>query len=817
MDALSCSEKNYTVIFVNGIFKSKDEANANAKALQGYLGAEYKGESVVVRAGYNPTHLAGAGDLAQAASQLFGYSVSDFDLQTILKQIHPEVTTRKLFLVGHSQGAFYTNAMYDYFLARGVPKESVGIYNVGTPAAMTAGGGKYITANQDLMIRLLTDTARKVGGQPPLPPNADMPLLVEDFSSAFPGHSFAGAYLKSAPERIVGEISSGLAQLKASGASAGDCFTVPQTTLSYRAQQIAFSVADPTAYVVRTGVVLTYQGGVVVVHIAIGALQKGYAWVQGAFGVASAPQPRSTDDTVKDFEVIKSLYGSSLEGSDVKDLQANRQGAAVATALRGRVAGSQTGPSTETGDSVVMRYISRHSKKETAAVVQSTPSEEPTPLSPATTTPVGLFTASTTPPTLRVIECAYSIKKEFCLVPTREVHIVWNAPPAAVQYKVFVGDAETTVTTNTAKVLLADNASSTVRVVAYDSIGTAATSSAYSLFVATRPLVISEIGWAGTNASTEDQWMELQNRTDYWLDFAHIALVTVGENAQRIPLNPMSDFYATFAAVTGHRVSVAPTYTFVRSDGVFRNSKIYTSTSYTPLVPFVPLSASGEELLLVWEVGSTTLVLDKTPPVSACEGWCGGAVGSTTRYTPWGVEKSNLSMERKSAAAPGELVDSWASNDGYYFTASPVKDREGNTVLGTPFEENSKQAPSVGFSCLDSPDIVRPGDHIQSTFSECLFYTGFAASSVTRRVGFYVGVEGSSTPLYQAQDARNEVLFRRSRMGDEVPVAAGTPMFMAVTTEPLFSQFSVYLTRGAAEHLSPPSHLYRVVPFVFGP
>ena len=707
--------------------------------------------------------------------------------------------------------------MYDYFLARGVPKESVGIYNVGTPAAMTAGGGKYITANQDLMIRLLTDTARKVGGQPPLPPNADMPLLVEDFSSAFPGHSFAGAYLKSAPERIVGEISSGLAQLKASGASAGDCFTVPQTTLSYRAQQIGFCVADPTAYVVRTGVVLTYQGGVVVVHIAIGALQKGYAWVQGAFGVASAPQPRSTDDTVKDFEVIKSLYGSSLEGSDVKDLQANRQGAAVATALRGRVAGSQTGPSTETGDSVVMRYISRHSKKETAAVVQSTPSEEPTPLSPATTTPVGLFTASTTPPTLRVIECAYSIKKEFCLVPTREVHIVWNAPPAAVQYKVFVGDAETTVTTNTAKVLLADNASSTVRVVAYDSIGTAATSSAYSLFVATRPLVISEIGWAGTNASTEDQWMELQNRTDYWLDFAHIALVTVGENAQRIPLNPMSDFYATFAAVTGHRVSVAPTYTFVRSDGVFRNSKIYTSTSYTPVVPFVPLSASGEELLLVWEVGSTTLVLDKTPPVSACEGWCGGAVGSTTRYTPWGVEKSNLSMERKSAAAPGELVDSWASNDGYYFTASPVKDREGNTVLGTPFEENSKQAPSVGFSCLDSPDIVRPGDHIQSTFSECLFYTGFAASSVTRRVGFYVGVEGSSTPLYQAQDARNEVLFRRSRMGDEVPVAAGTPMFMAVTTEPLFSQFSVYLTRGAAEHLSPPSHLYRVVPFVFGP
>ncbi len=271
----SCLEQGYTVIYVNGIFHEKEsKANKEKDDLKDKFIAITGRRDVKFVTGYNPTHLAGVGDLAQAASQIFGTSISDFDLQTILKQIHPEVTTRKLFLVGHSQGAFYTNAMYDYFLARGVPKESVGIYNVGTPAAMTAGGGKYITANQDLMIRLLTDTARKVGGQPPLPPNADMPLLVEDFSSAFPGHSFAGAYLKSAPERIVGEISSGLAQLKASGASAGDCFTVPQTTLSYRAQQIAFSVADPTAYVVRTGVVLTYQGGVVVVHIAIGALQK---------------------------------------------------------------------------------------------------------------------------------------------------------------------------------------------------------------------------------------------------------------------------------------------------------------------------------------------------------------------------------------------------------------------------------------------------------------------------------------------------------------------------------------------------------------
>ena len=67
--------------------------------------------------------------------------VADYDLKTILMQIHPEVTTtRKILLVGHSQGTFYTNAIYRYFLEHGMPEGSVAVYNLATPAAYVEGG-----------------------------------------------------------------------------------------------------------------------------------------------------------------------------------------------------------------------------------------------------------------------------------------------------------------------------------------------------------------------------------------------------------------------------------------------------------------------------------------------------------------------------------------------------------------------------------------------------------------------------------------------------------------------------------------------------
>src|SRR3989344_6560391 len=80
----ACLSEGYTVVFVNGIFNTREQAQISAEKLQFKLGKTFKSQDVVVRAGYNPSHLAGLGDLVQIAAQSFGASFSSFDRDTIL-------------------------------------------------------------------------------------------------------------------------------------------------------------------------------------------------------------------------------------------------------------------------------------------------------------------------------------------------------------------------------------------------------------------------------------------------------------------------------------------------------------------------------------------------------------------------------------------------------------------------------------------------------------------------------------------------------------------------------------------------------------
>src|SRR5580698_2148924 len=107
--ALACSTTGFTVIYVNGILTSSDQAYSDLQTLKQLLGANFEGQPLNIYNGYNPSHLDGAGDILESISQAFNTPISDYDLDTILAQIEPEVTTQKLLLVGHSQGTFYTN------------------------------------------------------------------------------------------------------------------------------------------------------------------------------------------------------------------------------------------------------------------------------------------------------------------------------------------------------------------------------------------------------------------------------------------------------------------------------------------------------------------------------------------------------------------------------------------------------------------------------------------------------------------------------------------------------------------------------------
>jgi hypothetical protein len=328
----ACVADGATVAYINGIFTTEKQAKSDLNNLKSeYIRITGDPKIIFINA-YNPSHLAGAGDLMQAAAQLRGKSISGFDLRTILLQMHPQVTTRKLLLVGHSQGSFYANDVYDYLLSHGEPKASVGVYQVGSPASHVAGGGKYLNSSGDAMLGTLRGL-----GFTFLPDNIDLASYGDDARKMFFGHSFSGAYLAEAPDRVVGDVQKSLGKLKAESPSdAGDCFTAPNAGVGYTGAKAGFAVADTAALGIKSGAIATGRVAAAAGSALAAAAQAAYGaaskvaadigvTVGGVVGLSRAAEPQKAQTN---FDVFSRLYGSSLTKDDYRELM----GGAVAMA-----------------------------------------------------------------------------------------------------------------------------------------------------------------------------------------------------------------------------------------------------------------------------------------------------------------------------------------------------------------------------------------------------------------------------------------------------------------------------------------------------
>ncbi|MDB5225330.1 MAG: hypothetical protein JWL87_282 [Candidatus Adlerbacteria bacterium] len=329
----ACISQGSTVVYINGIFTNLATAQADLDKLRTEYRKQTKDYSVDFINGYNESHLAGAGDLVQSVAQMMGSSVSGYDLNTILLQIHPQITTRKVLLVGHSQGAFYANALYDYFLSHGAPRQATGVYAIGTPALSVADGGGYLNSTNDTML----NTIDAVVGASPLSCNITLPVADADKSSTWPGHGLSRAYLAEGADRVVGDIKAELDALKSVSASeTGECFTPPAQGIGYQAAKAGFVVADTTANGVKAGLGAAQVAGVAIAN-AMGAtaagafnLAKKVASDAGvtAGGLAEISQAADGEHRPTNFDIFSKLYGSSL----TKDEYVEFLGSAVATA-----------------------------------------------------------------------------------------------------------------------------------------------------------------------------------------------------------------------------------------------------------------------------------------------------------------------------------------------------------------------------------------------------------------------------------------------------------------------------------------------------
>jgi hypothetical protein len=341
-----CQNSGFSIVYVNGILTSKESAEQDSKKLWDVIGMSFENQSINVYPGYNASHLAGYGDLVESATQGISHPVSDFDLVTILNQIAPEVTTQKVLLVGHSQGTFYTNEMYEYLLAHGVATGSVAVYNLATPASFVAGDGAYLTSTADKVINKVRETDATFHAPLALAGNITLPQEPGYDADGWGGHGFSSVYLAFAANKIVRGAQDALSDLKAGAPQSGSCYTPPGENLGYRVEHAAFAVADPLAgpadaYVVQPQV-RTYApianaalaiATTIVDKGLVGAARQGIAAAEawetsaslaldreiagGIFQIFPKPDAQSASAA---FAIEKSLYGSSLSVEEYRSL-----------------------------------------------------------------------------------------------------------------------------------------------------------------------------------------------------------------------------------------------------------------------------------------------------------------------------------------------------------------------------------------------------------------------------------------------------------------------------------------------------------------
>jgi len=292
----NCSNSGITVVFINGLFGDINSADYDRYTLKDKFKKQYPSANVKFITGFNESHLGGADDLAKGIMQSYGYESLDYDLTTILNQIYDEISTKKILLVGYSQGSFYSNAAYKYLIGHGALPESIGVYNVGTPASYVAGGGKYITSSTD---KVINDTVRKLTekayARAPLPANVDIKLNNQESSDTNGGHGFSSVYLNYEYERIVSEIYQAINKLNATGSESKECFKKPGESLAYKIKKIAKNFGDGVIDETKNIKPDDFATG------GISALSNFIAWISGGN---------------KELDQIPCIYGPTLSDSD---------------------------------------------------------------------------------------------------------------------------------------------------------------------------------------------------------------------------------------------------------------------------------------------------------------------------------------------------------------------------------------------------------------------------------------------------------------------------------------------------------------------
>ncbi|MFH1941623.1 MAG: lamin tail domain-containing protein [bacterium] len=178
-----------------------------------------------------------------------------------------------------------------------------------------------------------------------------------------------------------------------------------------------------------------------------------------------------------------------------------------------------------------------------------------------------------------------------------------------------------------------------------------------------RDVVINEVAWMGTNASSDDEWIELYNNTDVDIDLSGWTLVAE-DGTPGIALSGTIPAKGYFLLERTDDNTVSD----MTADQIYSGA----------------LGNSGEKILL--KDGQGQLVDE----VDCSGGWFAG------------TNSPKATMERKHTTIDGSASESWDTNNGVTMNGN---DADGNPISGTPKTQNSDY--DIHLSVEESPEIPR--------------------------------------------------------------------------------------------------------------
>jgi hypothetical protein len=372
-----------------------------------------------------------------------------------------------------------------------------------------------------------------------------------------------------------------------------------------------------------------------------------------------------------------------------------------------------------------------------------------------------------------IVECSHSLQSppQSCLLPAGSATISWSVNSPNYNYfeiikgTNFTGYSTIATTTETSVTVSTVAGPYDIKVVAVSIFGNrdSSTSGNTAYFTASyMPVIINEVAWSGTDASSYDEWIELKNRTNMALNLSSFA-ISAEDGAPDIALSGTIPSQGYFLIARGE------------AGDTFSDVTVDLAVPFSGIGGGAGLVNGGEVLNLVFGGGASTTTIDQTPALADCSGWCGG--NSSPDYK---------TMERKHADTIGSDKNNWGTNDGSYIVGH---DNAGNAINGTPKARNSVSMGKAGFYCDPYTASFIEGEYYIPTLSGSAYFNcRFLSYGLNgyKFANLYRGTVGSSTSIYE-QNMSTFTEYEKLINVNPANFVQGENYFVAIYESPLLS------------------------------